>query len=505
MRKDAKAPKRNLSIGWKLAGYLTVFAAVILLITFVFQVLLLGTFFRAIKKSEIESTAQELLSVLGNGEAMKEVAYTAARERSLGVSVYRLDDTDPDVIVDVKENGMFLPVSREKLSQLYKRALENEGLYLSRVTFGGYEVEDQDFWDDFFSDNMGEKPHRVHPKTMQFLGIQVAKGENGAEYMLVISASCHPLDSTTRTLSIQYVWILAIVTVITVLMAWILYRRISKPLIRMTNAARSLASGRYDADFSGESGYRETRELANTLNYAAEELSRTDRLQKELIANISHDLRTPLTMIKGYGEVMRDIPGENTPENIQVIIDETTRLSALVNDLLDLSKMQAGSVVPNCAMLDMTDLIKESMGRYEAFTKHQGYRISFEAEQHLCVYADRSMMLQVLYNLVNNAINYTGEDKTVRILQEVKDGRVRISVEDTGEGIPQSEVKYIWDRYYKVDKVHQRAKVGTGLGLSIVKEILEAHGAAYGVQSTIGHGSVFWFELPITEQNTTEE
>ena len=119
--------------------------------------------------------------------------------------------------------------------------------------------------------------------------------------------------------------------------------------------------------------------------------------------------------------------------------------------------------------------------------------------------ADRGMILQVVYNLINNAINYTGEDKSVRISQDTKDGRVRISVKDTGEGIPQSEVKYIWDRYYKVDKVHQRAKVGTGLGLSIVKEILEAHGAAYGVQSTIGSGSVFWFELPITKQNTTEE
>ena len=109
------------------------------------------------------------------------------------------------------------------------------------------------------------------------------------------------------------------------------------------------------------------------------------------------------------------------------------------------------------------------------------------------------MILQVVYNLINNAINYTGEDLTVTVRQSVQNGRVRISVTDTGVGIAQEEIPQIWERYYKVDKVHRRAMIGTGLGLSIVKGVLELHNAPYGVDSQVGKGSTFWFELDILE------
>ena len=109
------------------------------------------------------------------------------------------------------------------------------------------------------------------------------------------------------------------------------------------------------------------------------------------------------------------------------------------------------------------------------------------------------MILQVVYNLINNAINYTGEDKYVSVVQSVEGDTVRISVSDTGEGISEEQIPLIWDRYYKIDKVHRRATVGTGLGLSIVKEILEIHNATYGVSSTLGKGSTFWFELKTSD------
>ena len=471
-----KKEKKGISIGWKLAVYLTAFATVILLVTFFFQVLLLGTFFRAIKRNEIETTAQELIEAIGTDE-LHNVAHSAARERALGVLIYGISADQEQEISGLIECGSSIPIPKERLGEIYTQALKNETLSISRVTFGGYQLEDSGLLDEFFSGD-GNDSHRVQPKSIHFLGTQVAKDESGAEYMIIISASYQPLESTSRILSMQYSWILVIVVIMTALTVWLLYRRISKPLIRMTSAAQELAKGKYDTDFSGKGGFRETRALEQSLNYAAEELSKTDKLQKELIANISHDLRTPLTMIKGYGEVMRDLPGENTPENIQVIIDETTRLSELVNDLLDLSKMQAGNVTPRHSSFDMTEAIGEVMGRYEAFTKHQGYTISVVKAGAARVYADRVMILQVLYNLINNAINYTGEDKTVRVEQTVADGRVRVSVTDTGEGIPQEEVPYIWERYYKVDKVHKRAMVGTGLGLSIVRQILDVHGAA---------------------------
>jgi signal transduction histidine kinase len=204
-------------------------------------------------------------------------------------------------------------------------------------------------------------------------------------------------------------------------------------------------------------------------------------------------------MIVGYSEVMRDIPGENTPENVQVIIDETERLSQLVNDLLDLSKLQAGTRLPTLETLNLTDLIQSTLLRYEKLTQKDGYRIEYQGQASVNIRADRTMLLQVLYNLINNAINYTGEDKLVRVTQTLNSNgtRVRVSVIDSGVGIPQEQIPLIWDRYYKIDKVHRRAMIGTGLGLSIVKQVLEAHHTTYGVESKLGCGSTFWFEMPV--------
>ena len=197
-------------------------------------------------------------------------------------------------------------------------------------------------------------------------------------------------------------------------------------------------------------------------------------------------------MIAGYSEVMRDIPGENTPENVQIIIDETHRLTTLVNDMLDLSKLQAQAIPLERSVFNLTESIREIMTRYD---KMADFRFSFEANEEVYVNADELKISQVVYNLVNNAINYTGADKTIRVRQKVRDGVVRIEVIDSGEGIPADKLKDIWERYYKVDKSHKRAQVGSGLGLSIVKSILDLHGGMYGVQSEVGKGSVFWFEL----------
>jgi signal transduction histidine kinase len=202
---------------------------------------------------------------------------------------------------------------------------------------------------------------------------------------------------------------------------------------------------------------------------------------------------------------MRDIPGENTPENIQAIIDETTRLSELVNDMLDISRIESGTEKFEAENFDLTAAVSEVICRYDKMKSVRSYDIRFDYESNVTVFADRGMILQVIYNLINNAINYSGDDKFVGVAQTVKtdgagNGFVKISVTDHGVGIEKDNLPLIWDRYYKVDSVHKRAKVGSGLGLSIVKKVLEKHSAAYGVDSTVGEGSVFWFELPISKK-----
>jgi signal transduction histidine kinase len=287
--------------------------------------------------------------------------------------------------------------------------------------------------------------------------------------------------------------------------SYFISKKVSRPIISINNAAKKLAARDYQPNFS-EGGYREVSELGVTLNYAARELSKVDDMCRELIANISHDLRTPLTMIKGYAEVMRDLPDENTPENVQIIVDEANRLTTLVNDVLDISHFQSGRQKFEFVSFNLTKTVSEAVERYSALNERNGYTFDFynDSERDAWVTSDETRILQVLYNLLNNAITYTGEDKRITVRQIVSDGKVRIEVSDTGEGIAEDQINEIWERYYKIDKSHRRAAVGSGLGLPIVKQIMQMAGGGCGVRSRVNSGSTFYFELPITEKKSDD-
>ena len=493
-KNNLKKALNGVSIRWKLIAYFAIFVAIALMVTWVFQVYLLNNFYELIKRREMVRGAQTLSTHVEN-EDLNIYVYDQALDGVMAVGVYQFVGKNATEIINVDATGQAgIALPQNQLYKYFKMAADNEGSFTGIFTLGGVEVNKREI--PFFTNIKGNSPSE---NSIRLVHLQLVEGEkDGSIYLIVLNASMQPLSSTVQILRTQFLWILVILLICAAFMVFYLYRHISSPLVKMNEAAKQLAHGKYDVEFSGE-GYRETRELADTLNYASYELSRLDRLQKELIANISHDLRTPLTMIKGYSEVMRDIPGENTAENIQVVIDETTRLSELVNDLLDLSKIQSGSRKSIFEEFDLTAAVEEVLRRYDAFTAHQGYHITFESDARVSVFADRGMILQVLYNLINNAVNYTGDDLSVAVVQTVQNGRVRISISDTGQGIAAEEIPQIWNRYYKVDKVHRRAMIGTGLGLSIVKGVLELHNAAYGVDSEVGKGSTFWFELDILE------
>lgn len=492
----------RFSIRWKLAVYMAVFVAVILVITWLFQVFLLNLFFYSVKKAEMKNAAKNLEQQLDSSDFEKAV-YREAIDHTLCIMIYRIDGEEGAkkiANVDATGSNVIMTLDNDRLVYFFEKAEENGSACFSKVAFGGMEVNSDAFFDSMHYNDESGRPIRVPSQNVRLVYVLLSQDSENGQYMILLDASMQPLNSTVQTLSMQYIWIAAITLFIAVIAVFVFYRRISKPLISMNESAKQLAKGNYNVTFSGE-GYRETHELADTLNYATHELSQLDALQKELIANISHDLRTPLTMIRGYGEIMRDLPDENTPENMQVIIDEATRLSELVDDLLDLSKIQSGAYEPKRSVFDLTEAVHEVMNRYDVLIKHRGYHVNFSADCSVCVYADRSMLLQVIYNLINNAVNYTGEDKSVTVVQSVTEKKVRISVIDTGKGIKPEDLPLIWNRYYKVDKVHRMATIGTGLGLSIVKGILEAHGAGYGVISKEGAGSTFWFELPVQDES----
>ncbi len=490
MKFDRKGrAKRKTGISWQLLGILTLFILFSIVVIWMFQVVLVNRFYKQSKYNEFDYTNEAIEGALYGGESISEVVRECASSYDQCIMVFeRIGDKAPMVLVadaDISTGCLIHHMPESNLNKFYMRARANGGRYMGAMSMPA-------------QTNEGSEATGVLCVSIIHL-----EGTN-REYMILLNTDLAPLRATVKTIEMQFGWIACILMMGALVIVMIISRTVCAPLERMSTSAKKLAVGDYSAEFGGGS-FREVQELADALNYAAGELAKNDNLQKELVANISHDLRTPLTMIKGYSEVMRDIPGENTPENVQVIIDETERLTELVNDMLDLSKLRAGTRKPELEVVDLTETVKGLKQRYTKLTEKDGYNIIFEYDREVFVLADRTMLLQVVYNLINNAINYTGEDKTVRVIQEVTERKVRISVIDTGVGIAEEDLPYIWDRYYKVDKVHKRATVGTGLGLSIVKGVLEAHTAAYGVESALGVGSSFWFELDVIPDEKQEE
>lgn len=485
----------RVGIRWRLFVSLAAFTVLFLIVLWIFQVQLLSFFYEKEKFSEIQHIADRIEDNLGQRDLEDQVDEFALQQ-GVCICVFSIEGNKAELLADadVVSDCVIHHLSPELLSGLYDSARENGGIYDKRFEFSAEEAE-----------RGGHLPHFMRMQNaVSAIHVRIIEKEE-VSYLLMLDCDLSPVDATVRTLEMQFIWIAGTLLVAALLLAVVLSRLVAKPLIMITQKAEKLAAGEFEVDFSGM-GYREVQELADTLKYASHEIGATSRLQRELIANISHDLRTPLTMIKGYGEMMRDIPGENSPENIQAVIDETTRLSDMVNDLMDLSKLQAGTRKPQRSVFDLTETIRDVMVRYEALIRHKGYHIDFELQEGSAfVNADRTMILQVIYNLINNAVNYTGESMRVRVTEMVGEYCVRFSVADDGAGIPPEEIGEIWERYYRVDKEHKRAVMGTGLGLSIVKEALEAHGAAYGVDSAVGVGSIFWFELPLVSPQDKDE
>ncbi len=285
--------------------------------------------------------------------------------------------------------------------------------------------------------------------------------------------------------------------IISFLVAYFVSNKVSKPISKMTMESKKMASGNYDLNFD-ESSIIEINELANTLNNTSKELSKTENLRRELLANVSHDLKTPLTLIRANAEMVRDITFNNEEKrnnNLSVIINETERLNLLVEDILDLSKAQSKTMKLEVRRVNLNELVKSILTRYNVLKERDGYNIIFKSDAVFLVKADVKKLEQVIYNLINNAINYTGSDKVVKINLIDHKNFVRLEVVDTGKGIKKEDLKYIWDKYYKADKSYHRGTLGTGLGLSIVKNILELHGFKYGVQ-TSNKGTNFYFDMP---------
>ncbi len=332
-------------------------------------------------------------------------------------------------------------------------------------------------------------------------GSFIGGSKSDPEAYIIICNYLQPIGTTVSIFVRQFYFVGIIMMVLTVFMSMLFANKLSEPIIRINKSAKELPRGIFNVEISNHD-YEEIKQLAQTLTSASKEIAKSDDLRRELMANISHDLRTPLTMIKAYAEMIRDLSGDNPEKrerHLKVIIDETDRLSSLVTDILDLSKLQAGVTEMNLETFNFSERLSGVVSRFDIM-KENNITIDLHAEENIIITADITKLEQVVYNLINNAVTYVGDDNTVIVrLIRKEGGIVRFEVEDHGEGISAENLPYIWDRYYKVserNRTHKRAKMGSGIGLAIVKSVLEQHGFAYGAQSSEGVGSTFWFEAP---------
>jgi len=458
--------KKTSSLNTKILLSFLIFSVLILGFLWVFQVLFLDSFYQSEKTKDIELVGS-YIKTIQNSEQFASLIEEVSFEKEVCIEITNQTDS-------LFESNFFgkgcIRDQRDKIA----------------------------YMDQFIRSNLEEQKFEFHNPQFNSKTLLYAVKLDNNRYAF-INTSIEPIDATTQIIQKQLVIITIIVLLLSVLISFFISNHLSKPIANISKQAKNMADGDLKTKFDDQSNITELNELSNTLNYARDELAKTDELRRDLMSNVSHDLKTPLTMIKAYAEMGMDLhlnKKEKQIEDMEIIISEVDRLSLLVNDILDLSKMESNISELTIEKFDLISLTNDILKRYKLYQELENYQFNFiTSEKKVMISADKKKMEQVIYNLINNAIHYTGDDNLVTIQISKSKKKILVEVIDTGKGIKKEDLPYIWDRYYKNSKKHKRNLVGTGLGLSIVKNILEQHHFQYGVHTKEGEGSTFYFEI----------
>lgn len=318
----------------------------------------------------------------------------------------------------------------------------------------------------------------------------------GSGAVLYISAQLDAVGGAVDILRMQLLWVTFASLIIGAVIAGFLSRQFSRPVRAISEQAGRMAAGEFSGDY--KKGFcRELDELSDTLDETAESLRRLENARRELLANVSHDLRTPLTMIKGYAEMVRDISwseDEKREEDLAVIIREADRLTDLVNDILEYSALQAEENAVQTQPFDMSAAVQSAAEQFAPLCAQRGCRMEISIEPEQWAEGDEDQIKRVLYNLIDNAITHSGSSPRVLVALKESGSVIRTEIRDYGDGIPKEELPLIWERYF-TSKQRRKSGSRSGLGLAITREILEKQNAEFGVESEAGEGSLFWFEM----------
>ena len=455
------------SLKRKIWQYLIIFSLMIILFLWLFQVIFINKYYEYTKTKDIKHIANKLLTAYNS-----ENIYNTLDEISY----------QENLCIEITSSNSTLYRSSTTSNCLFSKGVLKESFI-----------------------NSGNKEETYNLQNPQFANKTILEAIKLDDNLYAfLSTSLEPLDSTAKILKEQLLIISILILSLSLLIGYFISKRLSKPIVDISQKANLISKGKIKKEFTSDSDILEIEDLNNSLNEMMVELGKTEELEKDLLANVSHDLKTPLTMIKAYAEMVRDLTyndKEKRNSNLNIIIEETDRLALLVNDILTLSKLQQSMDNLTLSEFDLILLIKNILKRFTIYEEKYGYNIIFKHTniRKLMIKADQKKIEQVLYNLIINAINYTGSDMKVVINISKVNNLYKIEVIDSGKGIDTKDLDNIFDKYYKSEKKHKRNLYGTGLGLSIVKSIFILHDYKYGVDTKKGKGSSFYFYISKVE------
>ena len=457
--------KNSKSLRFHIALWFCLIIGGVLLAIWIFQLLLITPYYEKRSKENLKNEGNKYYNayILDSSNI---------NEISRGAMMENMHITIADVIVDSNGNKHFQVEKTEMMGGMFIQDF-NEKEMMEKID--------------------SNKTIYADDRTDMYFYIRAIDEDS----YFIVSTRITPINATKMIIKEQLIIITIFAVVICVIATFIASKSISNPLAILTNQASELGKGNYDIEFKGD-GYREVSNLALTLNDAEVKIKASDEYRRSITANVSHDLKTPLTIIKSYAEMIKDLYKDNETkrnESLDVIINETDRLAMLVNDVLMLSKLESGTINLEIEEINLSNLLNQCLLSFDIMQEKDGYTIKTDIDNDIIVDADLKKMNAVFYNLIGNAINYSGDDKTIYVSLKKNSDYATFNVRNYGNIIELDKQEKIWDEYYRDENSHKRNTVGTGLGLSIVKSVFELHKLEYGVTSNKEDGTNFFFNI----------
>ena len=474
---------RKIKFRTKLCLYFLMFTAVIFGVLWLLQTVFLQSFYNHMLEKRTKSAAAEIAEAEGDFDTIDDLA----RENSL--LVY-LTDKSGNIIYATDEYKSNYQYSEDHYS--YQNG-SSENPYRKGEELN-YQKAIYRSLPDGYSDFLNALENEGGAAAYKTDKLYVYGEDLGDDKVLYVSTTLDAVGAAAGIIRIQLLWVSVLSIVIAAMLSYLISKRFAKPVAMLSQQAKTL--GDDNITFAFEKGFcSEIDELEDTLISTNEKLKNAKTYQQELLANVSHDLRTPLTMIRGYAESIQDYGDDAKQRNAdsEIIIRETDRLNALVNEILEYSELKSENRQNHFEIVYMSTLVKSVIRQFEPLFQSKGGVIEEIVTEDISMNGDQRLLERVVYNLIDNAIRHTGESNKITVTLTKENDRIRLTVQDYSDGIPAEQLPHIWERYYTY---RQRNKQGvSGLGLAIVKQIVSIHGGNCSVRSEVGNGSCFVVEF----------